>query len=488
VTKANKIKVDIANKLIPFASKDKRIKIVVGGRGSAKSTGLSDLIAAHVHNGLKVGCGREMQNSIDDSVHSTIKSSIERLGIPGFNVLQTNIRHESGGSVFYKGLARNPDSIKSVEGTDIFWCEEAQSLSEESLEKLIPTIRKSAGKTKMPELWFSANRGSSKDAFSRIMLKPFEKQLKAGGGYYEDDMRIIIELNWRDNPWFKDSGLNEQRLEDKKHMSAAKYAHVWEGEYNDDVENSIISSDWFDACVDAHEKLGFKPRGAEVVTFDPADSEGGDAKGLAYRHGVVFLDVQEWQQGDVNTALDKALDYSNKRRVDRFIWDGDGMGAPLRRDVSKAFEGKHTDWSMFKGSEGVDRPNTIYLPQFGGDRQQRKTNKQTFKNKRAQFYIELRDRVYRTYEAVVKDVYHDPDTLISFSSKIEGIDLLRSELCRIPEQPNPAGYIQIMSKDKMKQMKIESPNMADSVMMSFLTPKTQQTVLDVMPAKKNYNR
>jgi phage terminase large subunit len=96
-----------------------------------------------------------------------------------------------------------------------------------------------------------------------------------------------------------------------------------------------------------------------------------------------------------------------------------------------------------------------------------RTNKDTFKNKRAQYYWSLRDRFYNTYRAVEKGEYVDPDLMISLSSEIPFLEKLRSEVCRIPKKPNGNGLIQILNKDEMKRLKIPSPNMADSLMMSM---------------------
>lgn len=471
------INAEIPNKLLPLLEKHKRLKVLVGGRGSAKSDTVAACMAMFAYNGEKICCIRELQNSIEESVHSTINSTIERLEIPGFTSHKTAIEHSSSGKIVYRGLSRNPDSVKSMSEIDRWWCEEAQSLSADSLGKLIPTARKSAGKSKIPEIWFTMNRGSSTDPASQELLKPYEKELKKNNGYYEDDLIMIIECNWQDNPWFIESGLNTQRLKDEKRMTPAKYNHIWGGDYDDDVENSIIETEWFDACIDSHLALGFEARGAEVVSFDPSD-EGGDAKGLAYRHGVVFKDVQEWNDGNIFTGLDKALDYVVNKKVDLFTWDGDGLGAPLRRDVAKALDGKRIDWVMFKGSESPEFADKIYLPDAKASndnyKDEQKTNKETFKNKRAQRYMELADRCRRTYEAVVLKEYHDPDNLISFSSEIEHMDLLRSEICRIPRKPNVAGLIQIMGKPDMKRIGIASPNMADAVMMALETPEMKR--------------
>lgn len=99
-----------------------------------------------------------------------------------------------------------------------------------------------------------------------------------------------------------------------------------------------------------------------------------------------------------------------------------------------------------------------------------KTNRETFKNRRAQNYWLLRDRCYRTFRAVAHGEHCDPDYMISFSSNIKTLDKLRSEICRIPKKPNPSGLIQMMSKEDMKKMGIASPNMADCVMMAMEIP------------------
>jgi len=94
--------------------------------------------------------------------------------------------------------------------------------------------------------------------------------------------------------------------------------------------------------------------------------------------------------------------------------------------------------------------------------------------KRAQYYWRLRDRFYKTFQAVTKGVYIDPDELISLSSDIDCLDQLRAEVCRVPKKPNPNGLIQIMSKADMVKMEIGSPNMADSLMMSMMIPQSNE--------------
>ena len=467
----------LPEKLLPFVQKKKRIKLAVGGRGGAKSVSIADMLLMMASQGYSVCCGREYQNSLDDSVHSLMKTEIDRIDAAGFTEANARLSHSGGGQIFYKGLARNPESLKSLSGVDIFWVEEAQTISEKSLKLLTPSVRSVAGSERQPEIWFSMNRGSSKDPIAMKYLKRAESEL-AKCGYYEDDIMLAVQINYDDNPWFPPE-LESERSDDLNTMSRAKYRHVWEGDYNDDVENSIIPADWFDAAIDAHLKLNLKPLGKRVVSHDPSDL-GNDDKGLCFRHGSVVHDIQSNPHGDVNEGCDWATDYAINNAADVFIWDGDGLGIGLRRQVAESLKGKKIDQDIFRGAASVDYPEAVYEA-IDDNSAKPKTNKETFKNKRSQYYWAMRDRFYNTYRAVVKGEYVDPDTMISLSSEIQQIDLLRSEVCRIPLKPNGNGMIQIMSKDDMKRLDIESPNMADSLMMSMAINDTITIVNDYVP-------
>ncbi len=448
--------VQIPEKLLPLFVKPKRLKVAVGGRGPGKSISFGDAFVRFAACGEKVLCAREFQNSIDESVHSLLLDRIRTLGVGGFTPSAKDIAHRSGGLISYRGLARNIQSLKSLYGYKKVWIEEGQTLSQNTITTLFPTIREEES-----EIWISANRGSSNDAFSRLVLKKAEAEL-ARCGYYEDDDMIVVELNYRDNPWFP-AVLEKERLKDFREMPRSLYDHIWEGKYADTVENAIILPEWFDACVDAHLVLGFKPLGREVVAYDPSDTS--DPRAYAHRHGVVILRVEENTTSDVNEATDWATGHAAEAKADAFIWDADGLGVSLRRQVGDALEGKKCDAIPFHGGAEPEHPDALYEPLGDGNGKAR-SNADTFYNLRAQKYWGLRDRCYRTYLAVVHKKYTDPEELISFAAG-PWVQQLRSELCRIPRKPNGSGRIQILSKVEMKAKGIPSPNMADAVMMSF---------------------
>ena len=510
------ISIDYVENLHPVFTKPKRIKIIVGGRGSTKSTGIADYVAAKMFNGELWCCARENQNSIEESVHRTIMDEIDRLSLPGFQDTKTSIVHSSGGRCFYRGLSRNITSLKStLSGIDGLWIEEGEDISSNTLRVLTASVRLNAKDTeklldgkslesiedldeliknsdvKMPEIIITMNRGTRTGAVAQKWLARAEKELKRNG-YYEDDTVMVVQMNYTDMPksWFIASGLEQERLDDYEKLSRAGYNHKWLGDYLEEVENSIIKPEWLEACIDTHklEKLekAFKPLGARIAAHDPSDS-GSDSKGFAIRHGSVVTHVKEKTTGEIDEGCDWATFHALDLKADWFVWDGDGMGTGLKRQVSQSLDGTRTQYYMFKGSlsgKGQDNAEKVYQKDFGSKASNPKTFAETFKNNRAQYYIALRDRIYNTYKCVEKGEYVDPSEMISFdSSGIDNIDQLKSELCRVPRVENGNGLYQIMNKKEMKANDIDSPNLGDCIMMLMWVPPVKKK-----RKKLNYGR
>jgi phage terminase large subunit len=449
----------------PLLTTSKRFKVLVGGRGSGKSIGVGSIRAAKAKDyGTKTLCLRELQNSIEDSVHALLKARIEAHGWSNFVATEKAIKL-NGDDVFkYRGLARNPDAVKSVYGFKDSWAEEAQTLSAKSLKKLTPTIREPGS-----ELWFTMNPGSSADPMSQRFLLPYMRQLTKAR-VYEDELHLIVWMDYNDNPWHQE--LEAERAHDQVHLPAEEYRHIWLGGFDDSIRNALIPVEHFDAAIDAHIRLGIKPEGAKVAAYDPSD-EGEDDKALTIRHGIVYTLLAVKDDGDVADGTDWALQLALDERCDQFVWDGDGLGLSLKRQITTALDGKHCEPVMFRGSETCDDPEQAY----DGDREQRpgvkrKRNRDVYLNKRAQYHIRLRDAFAATHRAVVKGEYVDPGLLISLSSDMGNIDQLRTEVCKIARKPNAAGKIQIMSKQELAKApyNLPSPNCNDVLVMSRVQP------------------
>ena len=461
--------VKIPVKLEKFLTTPKRFKIAFGGRGAGKSYTFADIFLSQVKDyGKKILCLREYQNSIKDSSQAMLKSAADRLCYDYFQPMQDTIRYKDSDAFRFKGLARDPDGVKSAFGFDLAFVEEAQSISEKSIEMLTPTIRKEGS-----EIWMAMNPRHSTDPVAQRFLKPFYTQLLTNG-YYEDDLHLIVWMNYSDNPWHS-AELEKERMFAQQNLSCSHYNHIWLGHYNDEADNPLIKREWFDAAIDAHEKLNIKTGGHRVVAHDPSDT-GDDDKALCAVNGILVEDVLAKSDGDACDGIDWAALEAKRFNADTFVWDCDGLGVSLKREVERGVAGTNIVLDMFKGSNGADNPDGNYAALGSSNRAK---NKDTFRNKRAQYYIKLRDRFFKTYRAVIKGEYHDPDGLISIKSDIKLLDALRAEVCAIELEPNSAGKLQILSKERMRKAGLKSPNLADSLMMTQVERKDSVVNIDI---------
>lgn len=193
-----------------------RYKGAYGGRGSGKSHHFAEkIIAAAISEPKRIVCIREVQKSIRESVKRLLEDKIAKLDLGEyFEILQTEIRCSNGSLIIFQGMQdHTAESIKSLEGYDIAWVEEAQSLSARSLRLLRPTIRKAGS-----ELWFTWNPSSEDDPIDNLLR-----------GKNTPDDAIVVRANWSDNPWFPEE-LEQERLFDRK-GDPDNYDHVWEGAY-----------------------------------------------------------------------------------------------------------------------------------------------------------------------------------------------------------------------------------------------------------------
>jgi phage terminase large subunit len=206
-----------------FLFSPKRYKILRGGRGSGKSQSVARaLLILGAQSKLRILCAREVQNSIKQSVHKLLSDMILEMGLESFyHILQTEIRGANGTEFSFSGLATHTiDSIKSFEGCDIVWCEEAQKISAKSWVTLIPTIRKDGS-----EIWVTYNPELETDeTHVRFTINP-----------PEDCVNVLV--NWSDNPWFP-SVLEKERLECKAKYPK-DYDNIWEGKCKPAVEGAI---------------------------------------------------------------------------------------------------------------------------------------------------------------------------------------------------------------------------------------------------------
>jgi phage terminase large subunit len=189
-----------------------RYRVLYGGRGGAKSWGVARaLLIKAAERKLRVLCARELQISIQDSVHKLLAEQVEALGLSSFyEVQQALIRGANGSEFIFSGLRSNATKIKSMEGLDLVWVEEAQTVSAASWDILVPTVRKADS-----EIWVSFNPDLETDpTYQRFVVNP-------------PPGAVVVEIGWQDNPWLPRVLIEEKDYLYRVDPDAA--AHVWGG-------------------------------------------------------------------------------------------------------------------------------------------------------------------------------------------------------------------------------------------------------------------
>ena len=246
-------------------------KITAGGRGSGKSWSFASLLSqkltAEKHNLL---CCREIQKSLEDSSYKLLVETIERLNLKGWVIKKDTLENENGSRVIFRGLKdlRAGNAIKSLEGYDLAWLEEAQAISLESLQLLLPTIRMNGS-----EIWACYNPNTEEDAIE--MLKQREGA-------------ICVKCNWSDNPWFTERLAKEREADYKFNPELAR--HIWEGEYLAQADNAVMSR------LAVHEAMEREvdSEGDYQIAVDVA-RYGSDSSIISMRKGLKLKELKEYK-------------------------------------------------------------------------------------------------------------------------------------------------------------------------------------------------
>lgn len=218
-----RVKIEFPDKLLPLFEPH-RYKILYGGRGGAKSWGIARaLLTKGAKEPLRILCAREFQSSIRDSVHKLLSDQIYALGLDGFyEILQASIRGANGTEFGFEGIRHNVSKIKSYEGADICWIEEAQAVSKSSWNTVIPTIRKEGS-----EIWVSFNPEIEEDeTYQRFVVAPPANAL-------------CIKVNHSDNPWFPE--VLRLEMEAMKEKDPDSYLNIWEGHCRQSLEGAVYA-------------------------------------------------------------------------------------------------------------------------------------------------------------------------------------------------------------------------------------------------------
>ncbi len=235
----------------------KRYKVLWGGRGAGRSWGVARaLLLLGTQRAIRVLCCRELQKSISESVHAVLSDQIEKLGLEGFYTIEkAKIYGKNGTSFSFEGIKNNTTAIKSYEGIDYCWVEEANKVSKASWNILTPTIRKETpsnwreiGMEKpefKAEIWITFNPELETDyTYTRFVKDPKLKPVQHAGSdglpwvSMESADTVAVKMTYRDNPWFPVT--IKADMEREKELDYDNYLNVWEGHTILQLEGAVF--------------------------------------------------------------------------------------------------------------------------------------------------------------------------------------------------------------------------------------------------------
>lgn len=304
-------------KKLGFLFKPAPYKIAYGGREGTKSWGYAAaLLELGAARPLRILCVRETQTSIAASVHQLLQDTIKRLHMEHrYDVQQNTILGRNGTEFIFAGLKHNVHNIKSLEGADLVWVEEAQTVSKASWDTLLPTIRKEGA-----EVWVSFNPDlATDDTYRRWVLNP-------------PPGAIVVKIGWEDNRWL--SGISKARIEHMRETSSKDFSHIYGGECKSEVEGAIFGAE-MKAAMDGG-RIGGVPYNRMKPVTTIWDLGFGDPTAIwflqAYDGFFNFIDYLESQD---ETTADYVIKLQNKAYVYDVDWlPHDGVDTIIHRRLS----------------------------------------------------------------------------------------------------------------------------------------------------------
>ena len=394
---------------LEFLFEPHRYKVAHGGRGSAKSWSFARaLLLQATWKPLRLLCAREYQNSITESVHRLLADQVYALGLSGmFEVLKSEIRGKNGSEIIFAGLKNDVSKIKSTEGVDVCWVEEADKVSSQSWDILIPTIRKPKS-----EIWISFNPHLQSDAtYQRFVVNP-------------PPDAVVREVNYKDNPWFP-----EELEKERKHLEATDpelYAHIWEGRCLPAGDNQLIGmGEAYDASERSYQPgdYEFAPKilGVDVARY------GGDRSVILKRHGLKVLEIETYRSIDNMTLAGKVAEIIDSWKPDAvFIDAGRGEGV-------------------------IDRLTQIGHDVIGVNFGGSPTNAK-YQNKRANMWADMAEWIKERGQ-----IPRDPELI--------------NDLCTPTySYSNSSNKFELESKERIKARGMKSPDLADALALTFAFP------------------
>ncbi len=404
------VTVEIPSKFKPLLCESYRNKLYYGGRAGGKSFAFADsLLLLGRTKQLFIACVREVQNSIKDSVYKLLKDRAENYKFDDYRFYEDRIENIITGTRFvFKGLKdQNKQNIKSLEGVDICWIEEGQSISKASWEVLNPTIRK-----KGSEIWVSMNREEEND--------PIWVAVAANS----DERTFVCKVNYYDNPYCPE----EMRYlaEKSKSENYEDYLHIWEGEPVQQGNTKLIGGK---AVVKAFEPKMDSSTSPLIIGLDIARF-GDDTTVFCFRKGRWCYRFDSYTHKSVVEVANIATNLIKEFQPARLFLDDGGVGGGVY-DILK-------DRGFGEVVRGVN---------FGGNA----IDDERYTNRRAEMWDCVREWLTQTVQ-------------------LPNDDRLLDDLCAVNKKYDRRGRLQLESKEEVKKRLGRSPDKADALALTFAEP------------------
>ncbi|MBQ7287569.1 MAG: PBSX family phage terminase large subunit [Candidatus Gastranaerophilales bacterium] len=402
---------NIPPKLYPFIFEFNNYSyfLLEGGRASGKTQSVARFILYISQNRrVRICCGREIQSSINESVRAVFVDLIEKYKLP-FDIKRDILTHKiTGSSIFFKGFREQGKvNIKGLEGIDILWIDEAQSITKPTLDVIVPTIRK-----KNSVIIFTMNRYTRFDSVYEFCAN-------------RDDC-LHININYFDNPFVDEKILNEASVAKSRNIN--DYNHIWLGYPLSNNNEFLLSSDAIDKAINLEYEVDSSYFSNSIMSVDLSAS-GADlcvAKLFVQQNSSVWLEkyTKSWSEADTDITKGKIVDLYSTWAPRLLVMDADGLGYPIWISVQKMI-------SNAIGFRGAKKAISKYAL-----------------NARADGYLALKDYIEKGY------------LKLSDKNAIRQLEYIKKIF-------KPNGVIAIQDKKEIRKLHSQSPDFADCVMMAF---------------------
>lgn len=448
-----------------------RFKVAEGGRGSSKTrTVITILVNNVLWAGWRVVCFRELMEAIAESSYQEIVEEIDRRNLGAFfDITKTEISCPSSGGVFkFSGIRASSkrlqnQKLKGFSNFDAAFIDEGESITKDSWNALVPTMRKAGS-----EIYVCFNPASPLGfVYQAFVAAPIYPAERHGKPYC-----ITLKVNYTDNPFFPKELADDAEL--MRQTDPELYRHVYLGEPVADSALAIIKPMWLEASIDAHKHIpDFPTGGGKIGGMDVSGGQEGeviapkanDPNALAWRYGCILAGLEEWQDENPNAAAAHAHPIILREGIEILNVDNIGVGAgvpgELRRLHAEAQKKnplvRKFQFLGWTASESPLQPDREYQPG--------KTHGDMFANLKAQGWWLLGDRFRNTWQAR-NGLPYDRDMLISIPSGLPLREKLQAELAQ-PRRESVNGRAKVEGKKSLKARGVPSHNLADAVVMAF---------------------